>query len=433
MENIRHKAGKYMLLGALVLSVMLFSPCYVFGLGGGGFRNEAALDAEANGKASAFVAQADSPSAVHFNPAGLVQLKGDHVTVGYTYEAPRNSMTDSTGQENEMQKQTFSIPNFYYASDLGRENLRFGFSVTSPYGLGTDWADDSFSRFQATESDLTFYQINPTLACKINDALSIGLGIDHMSSDISKHKRIFDTTGLGDFHLKGKDSAWGYNVGLLFKPSDKQSVGISYRSEIELTYRGTASLTNLDSGIYAAFFPDNYSTDVKSKLTLPRTIAVGYAYRPNEKWTVEIDCEWTGWSSVQEDFVRYPSESNPNRLAVLNDGNPASKDWNDSLAYGVGAEYDANDRLALRCGYLFYQTPIPSATFETALPDSDRHAATLGLGYKINDGLTIDASYFGVLYVDRDVTNDVASAKTNLDGEYEGYMNIVSVGFTYKY
>ena len=423
----------YVLFGSLAASVMLFFSCDVFALGGGGFRNEAALDAEANGKASAFVAQADSPSAVHFNPAGLVQLKGDHVTVGYTLQAPRNSFTDLNGNETQMQRQTFLIPNFYYASDLGRENLRFGFSVTSPYGLGTDWADDSFSRFQATESDLTFYQINPTLACKINDAISIGVGIDHVSSDISKHKRISDTTGLGDFHLKGESSALGYNVGLLFKPSDKQSVGISYRSEIELEYRGTASLTNLDAGDFAALFPDNYSTDIKSKLTLPRTIAVGYAYRPNEKWTVEIDCEWTGWSSVQEDFVRYSSETNALRLAVLNGGNPASKDWNDSLAYGVGTEYQATDKLALRGGYLFVETPIPSANLETALPDTDRHGITLGAGYKIDNGVSVDISYFGVFNVDRDVTNDVRTAAPDTDGKYEAYTNIFSVGFTYKY
>ena len=79
------------------------------------------------------------------------------------------------------------------------------------------------------------------------------------------------------------------------------------------------------------------------------------------------------------------------------------------------------------------ETPVPSATFETALPDSDKHCFTFGLGYEVNDSLTIDTSYFGVLLLDRDVTNDVRTAAPDIDGRYEGYANIISVGFTYKY
>ena len=138
-------------------------------------------------------------------------------------------------------------------------------------------------------------------------------------------------------------------------------------------------------------FPSSkYSTDIESKLKLPQTLALGYAFKPDDKWTFEIDFEWTGWSCIEEDFVKYTTETNPYRLAALNDGNPASKDWNDSYAYGIGAEYQATDKLDLRGGYLFVETPVPSISFETALPDSDRHGVTLGAGYKVKDDFTID-------------------------------------------
>ena len=427
----------------LILGIVFISLCMlcvfsndVFALGGGGFRNEAALDAEANGMADCFVAQADSPSAVHFNPAGLVQLKGDHVKIGYTLQAPRNSYDDLNGNETQMQKQTFLIPNFYYTSDLGREDWAFGMSVTSPYGLGTDWAEDSFAAKQSEESDLEFCQINPSVAYKLNDTTSLGFGVDYVMSHISKHK--IHTLNSGDFQLKGSDDGWGYNLGLLMKPSDTQSIGISYRSKIELIYEGTASLDNIavayqSPNVLYSFPSSKYSTDIESKLKLPQTLALGYAFKPDDKWTFEIDFEWTGWSCIEEDFVKYTTETNPYRLAALNDGNPASKDWNDSYAYGIGAEYQATDKLDLRGGYLFVETPVPSISFETALPDSDRHGVTLGAGYKVKDDFTIDMAYFGVYFVGRDVTNDVASASSDLDGNYDGYVNIVSVGCTYKY
>ncbi|MBU3911089.1 MAG: outer membrane protein transport protein [Candidatus Omnitrophica bacterium] len=428
------KKHLYLLVFAITLSALFCLNSDVLALGGGGFRNEAALDAEALGKGQAFVAQADSPSAVHFNPAGLVQLKDSHVRIGYTLEAPRQSFTNLSGGKSQMQKQSFLIPHLYYATDLGLEKWRFGFGMTSPYGLGTDWANDSFSAYRATESDLEISQANPTVAYKISDTISIGAGVDYVNSHVSKYKRLSALAGDGEFQLKGSDDALGYNIGLLIRPSDRHSLGFSYRSKAELNYKGKASMTNLSAGAYGPpLFPDNYSTDIESKMTIPRSMAAGYAYRPNDRWVFEVDVEWTGWSCIEEDYVEFTTETNQTRLAVLHDGNPAAKDWEDSLGWGFGAEYKASDKLELRGGYLFVESPIPSANFDTALPDSDKHNFTLGMGYDLSDSLTIDAAYEYVKLVKRKVTNDVAIATSDLDGYYNGYINIVAVSLTYKY
>ena len=156
----------------IIVAILFIYIGEVFALGGGGFRNEAALDAEAIGKGQAFVAQADSPSAVHFNPAGLIQLNDNYIRVGYAYEGPRNSHTDTAGNESSMQMHSFLIPYLYYVGDFGLERWRFGLGVNSPYGLGTDWADDSFSRLVSTESNVKMYNINPSIAYKVNDCLS---------------------------------------------------------------------------------------------------------------------------------------------------------------------------------------------------------------------------------------------------------------------
>ena len=400
-----------------------------------GFKNDALLDTEATGMATVFVAQADSPSAVQFNPAGLTQLKGDHARVGYTSAIPRNFRTDTSGNdESKAQVDNFLVPSIYFVNSLKSENWKFGLGVTSPYGLGTDWADDSFSRFQTTESSLQVLQINPTVAYKYNDMISLGFGIDYIMSETSSHKRIADTTGLGDFHAKGNDDGWGYNLGLLVKPSDKHSIGVSYRSKVDLTYKGTISMTNMSSGIYAGVFPDNYVTGMESRLTLPQTISLGYAFRPNQKWTVEADGIWTDWSSVQEDFAKYTDEGDATRLAILNDGNPLAKDWNATMSYGIAAKYQATDKWVLRCGYLYAETPVPAANFEPSMVDMDMHCVSLGAGYALKKDLTVDAAYFGGFYKDRYITNDIAlSSGSDLDGMYESYVNVFSVSFTYKY
>lgn len=423
-----------LVLGCYV-AVLLFFVRDVLAVGSAGYKNEV-VNAEAMGKASSFVAQADNPSAIYYNPAGLTQLKGDNVSLGYTFEGPMAEVESNTADGTvQMQRQVFWIPNFYYVSDANKENLRIGFSVTSPFGLATDWAQDSYVAANATESDLDFIAVNPTIAFKVNDVLSIGAGLNHFGSHLSKHKRVAASISSdGDFQLKGSDTGWGYNTGFLVQPSEQHSIGISYRSEVDMDYKGTVSMTNINQGAYPAVFGGaSYSTDMKVSLTLPQSVVIGYAYKPGNKWTFETDLEWTGWSAAEEEKVEYPSESDANRLAVLNAGNPVPRDWNDVFSFGVGAEYQATDKLALRCGYLYEETPIPSANLDAALPDADRHGVTLGFGYDFKE-VTIDASYLALFMMDRDVTNDVGLvAGTDIDGKYKQFVNVFAVGFTYKF
>ena len=159
--------------GLVLFIFVMMSSELVFALGSGGFRNEV-VDGEAAGKGYCFTAQADNPSAVHYNPAGMTQLEGQSVSLGYTLEAPRNEVDyTATGETVQMQKDLFFIPNFYYVTELPWKDLSFGFAAVSPYGLSTDWADDSFSQRVSTESDVTMYNINHSVAYKVSDFLSL--------------------------------------------------------------------------------------------------------------------------------------------------------------------------------------------------------------------------------------------------------------------
>ena len=431
---------KLVLSVSLVILVTVFS-AKAFGIGSGGYRNEV-VDAEASGKGFCFTAQADGPSAVHYNPAGLTQLKGSYVSAGYAMEAPRFEVaSDATGNTVQMQKQVFWLPHIYFVSDFKSENLRFGFGANAPYGLSTDWADDSFARFLSTESNVSMANFNPAIAYKINDSVSVGVGLDYFTARISKHRRVFTTYSStnGDFQLKGDDEAFGYNLGLLIKPSEKQRIGLSYRSEINLTYKGIVSLNGLDGGMSAVIFGagvSEYSTAMESQSTIPRSIALGYAYELNDKWTVETGIEWTDWSCVEEEFIKYPDETNALRLALLNAGNPASRDWRDGWAYAVGTEYKTTDKLALRGGLLYESSPIPTVNWEPVLPDADKYGITTGFGYALKDNMKIDVSYAFLKYKNRNITNDagaVTSPTINADGTYKAYVNIAAITFTYKY
>ncbi|MFH1478169.1 MAG: OmpP1/FadL family transporter [Candidatus Omnitrophota bacterium] len=430
----------------VALSLISFMATPAFSIGAGGFRNEV-VSAKTMGRGSAGTAQTDDAAAVHYNPAAMTELGGRAVSLGYTYEAPQTKHTATNGTETDMQSQTFLIPNLYLVDNFGMEKFSFGLGVTSDYGLATDWADDSFAKYVSTESDLYFYGINPSVAYKVSDKLSVGFGIDYIMSDMNKKKK-FNTSatnvslggGAGaadsDFQLKANKDAWSYNLGVMYKPWEDHTIGLAYRSEVDFKYKNSPlTITGLSGTCTGAlvFNGTSYGTQVSSELNLPQVISFGYNYKPNDKLNLEFDLEWTGWSCIEQDMVEWETESNAFILGILNATNPDPKDWDDVFSFALGADYQYNEKLNLRCGYLFEQNPIPEMTMDTSLPDADRHGLSFGFGYKFKD-FTLDASYLAVFFNDRKIDNNVGSASgASIDGEYEQFVHIVGIGFTYEY
>ncbi|MFA4908460.1 MAG: outer membrane protein transport protein [Candidatus Omnitrophota bacterium] len=411
-----------------------------FAAGSGSYRLEA-VDAEALGKGLAFAAQADNPSAVYFNPAGLTQLKGKtYVSLGAGAIQPFCSYKDdTTGERTNRRRQTFIIPNFFVVSDFGLEKFSFGAGESSYWGLGTYWAEDSFSKYVATKTDYRTDDIMLTGAYEINDNLSIGLAADYTNSYVNKKRMLSQQTwggADGDLQLKGSDkNAWGYRLSTLYKANKQHSFGFMYRSPVDVKYKGKIYLNGLN-GAYASpayFGGSSYETEITCKTTLPQSVVFGYCYKPNDKLKLEFDTEWMDWSSIEEEKIEYPSESNAGRLSVLNAGNPAPRDWKPSFAYAVGAEYKVNEILKLRAGYIFHETPIPQVNFETSVPDAKSNIVTLGAGIKLKKNVGIDIAYAAMFYAARNVKNDVGSLSgADINGKYETFINICVVTLTFK-
>lgn len=428
----------------IILSFVLASALPLrnaYSVGSGSYRLEVP-DAEALGKGSAFVAQADNPSAVYFNPAGTTQLKGKtYLSIGAAVLQPFCTYKDNSGNETDRRRQIFTIPNAFVVSDFGLEKFSFGLGGTSYWGLGTYWAEDCFSKYVATKTDYSTQDIMLTGAYKINENLSVGAGADYIRSLVNKKKKLLQG-GIGDdgdFQLKGKDnSSWGYRLSALYKLNQRHSFGLMYRSSVQVKYKGKIYLNDLNNNSLmrpynAIFGGTSYQTVATSKQALPQSIVLGYCFKPADKWRLEFDTEWMDWSSVGQEKVDYPAESNPLRLNVLNSGNPVPKDWHAAFAYAVGAEYKITDSLKLRGGYFFHQTPIPEANFETALPDSNSNSMTLGFGIDLNKATTFDFAYAGVFYNERKISNAIGSSSgANINGNYNSFINVYLLTLTFK-
>ena len=400
--------------------------------------------AKAMGMGFAFTAQADDPSAIYFNPAGLTQLKGQNVMLGGTYVRENGGeftgTTPLTGgaSASETQKTlNFFIPNAYYTKTTDDGYFAYGVGIFSPFGLGQEYnnKDTSIFRNQITKIDLQTIVVNPTIAFKINEVLSVGVGIDYMWG-----KAILEKTpvapGVGNLYNSKLESdwgsdgdAWGYNFGVLLKPTENLRIGANYRSQFNLEIKNGDVTISKTSPAYGSGLlgPTPTNTQGSATIAMPATFALGVAYTMG-RLTVEADADWTFWSS----FRSLPITIQDPVPTLFSTDTP--KQWEDVCAVRFGAEYRVIDPLALRAGVAYDPSPVPSSTMGPELPDSDRMQYMVGAGYKVGRW-TIDVAGMYIDKKDRTVNNQAITAAggTGFNGTWTGDAWLAGLDVAYNF
>lgn len=417
---------------AIVLSILVLSH-QVFA---GGFLT-GTQNAKAMGMGHAFVGQANDASAIYFNAAGLSNLKGINVLAGATFIMPKVDFTGPTPLTitSSTVAKTFTPINFYAAYQM--DELSFGLGVYNPYGLGSEWPSNWIGKSLAVETELRTFYINPTVAYKVMDNLSVGAGFSYIISNIL-FKQVVDFPAIpiapGVFlpaapnvgiNLEGTGKpAYTFNFGLLFKPMDDLSLGLAYRHSAEIEFDGDLTFSNLPAK--PAGYPVGHSDLFPagkgvSKITMPYDLRVGVSYNAMENLTINADFQYVGWESY--DTLAADFEKN---TAVWKDLATA-KNWENSMTFRFGGEYRM-DAFAFRAGYVFDGSPIPTTTMDPSLPGADRHEFTLGVGYKITPNIRVDAAY---QYISFD--KEVKDSKIPFNGKYVNKTNLLglNVGFCF--
>ena len=400
--------------------------------------------AKAMGMGFAFTAQADDPSAIYFNPAGLTQLKGNNVMLGGTYVRENGGeftgTTPLTGgaSTTETQKDlNFYIPNAYYTRTTNSGYVAYGVGVFAPFGLGQEYNDRNTSIFrnQITKIELQTLVVNPTIAFKINEALSVGAGIDYMWGKAKLEKtpvhpaagNLYNSELESDWGTDG--DAWGYNFGVLLKPTENFRIGANYRSPFNLKIKDADVTISNTSPAYGSGLlgPTPTNTQGGATIAMPATFALGTAYTMG-RLTVEADADWTFWSS----FKSLPITIQHPVPTLFSTDNP--KRWKDVVALRFGAEYRVTDPLALRAGFVYDPTPVPADTMGPELPDADKLHYTIGVGYKIG-AWTIDVAGMYIDKKDRTVNNQAITAAggTGFNGTWTGDAWLAGLDVGYKF
>lgn len=389
-------------------------------------------DAFAAARGEAFVATADNPAAIHYNPAGLTQLDGQQVRLGAyalhfdpTFTPPGDAT--NAGTTYHIENKDAVAPQLYYAYAFPDSPIHMGLGIYAPFGASVTWPQDTGFRAVALMGDLAYLRINPVIACEILPGLSLAAGVMIDYADITLEQGLSRRENSGDFfRFEGDDLGAGYNLGLLWKINNKFTFGATFRSALTLGFEGQTNIEGRNINV----------TDMpaSAEYEFPYTTVFGLSYRPTEKWNIEVNADFSNWSSIDKVTIRQKDKP---PFPVQQDI-PVTLDFKDSWILKLGATRYFDDGWYASAGYLFNQNSVPDDYYSPVAADLDRHVLTLGLGRKWSK-YSVDLAYQFCYGPDRTVSGSQPSSTAanftgqTADGTY-GFIShglLVSVGMRF--
>ena len=390
------------------------------------------------GFAGAFTAQVD-PSSIFHNAAGIAFLKGNQLSLGGTLIAPSTDFTGAdpypgSGQLETMNVGATPIPAIYFTHQF-TPRLVAGVGFNTPFGLKSSWdSPNTFTgRFISQSAELKGFSINPTVAYKLADRLSVGFGVDMRLSSVSLSKNISGVnpftqipTDIASVTLhSGTATDFGWNLGVLGKPTENLSFGASYRQKVTQTYSGTATFTPIGTGndqfdaLVALRLPSG-AMPATTEIAFPSILSLGVAYTWGP-WVAEGDVVFYEWST----FATLPItiEGQPKLSSVI------TEDYSNTRQYRIGIERQIDDMWAVRGGYYYDESPAPAESVTPLLPDASRQGFCLG-GSWSQGHLRLDAAAWYVKFKDRS-TEGVE--RDDYNGTYTGKAITFGLSFGYSF
>ncbi len=425
----------------------------------GFFIREQSSTAQGNAFAGA-TAGADDISYMFFNPAGLTYHDESQAMAVASYIMPSSRAKGSEASTvigNQIQGNSNSkdiaedalVPALYAMWDADQtltEGLRFGLGVNLPFGLVTDNNDDFVGRYHGTRSELETVNINPVVAFRPLEPLSVAAGLQIGYTETQLKNAIdFGTISTllaaggapivpgtpgsfaddGASNLRGDDVAFGWNAGLMLDMWEGARVGLSYRSKINYDIEGNVDFDLSAVGQTVSTLTGQFvSTDANADFNSPAIASMGFHQDIDQEWAVMAEFAWTDWSEFNELRIEFDNDQ-PDSVTV--------EDWNDAVFVALGTTYrpEAVEGLSLRFGLAYDETPIPTSTRTPRVPGNDRYWISVGAGYQPNDWMELTLSYTHIFMKDGDVnlrTDDDPNnvVRGNLDASYDQHIDIVT-------
>jgi long-chain fatty acid transport protein len=396
-----------------LLGTALTGPPTLWGLG---FRipNQ---DAEATGRGNAFAATADNPSAIYYNPAGIIQTEGSIAQLGAHLISVNSEYRSPAGLRAETEFEVLPVPQFYYAHRPKGSRFAYGVGMYAPFGMGLEWPSDNPFRTLAIEGRLTYVTLSPVVAWQALRHFTIAAG-PTVNYSKTKLRQGLGFTPNDELIFKGDDYAFGATAGVLWQPHPQWSLGASYFTPTAMEYEGTTRTHTIPALTGSA--------RTSGTIDFPQFAKGGISFRPTKKWNLEADIDWTDWDAL-------------NSVTFNGTRNLFGQDlvlpffWESSFLYELGVTRSFANGMFVSGGYFFSQNSTSERYFNPAVPDTDLHVGSLGFGYK---GKHWRWALSGQIITGpaREIDSSLPSAAgQSANGKYQWFNQAVNISVAYNF
>lgn len=392
----------------------------------------------------------DDLSAVHYNPAGMTLLEGTRFQAGGVWIGINADYDGNTSENGRLKGQM--IPAGYVTHQVN-DKVWLGFAMTVPYGMGTEYDRNWEGNQRGTSAKIYTFDMNPNIAYKVSDFISIGGGI---SVQYAKAKlgmgmgEIPNMGGIGHAKLEADSWDWGYNLGIMISPTDKLRFGLAYRSAIKHDADGHTDLSNSQL-LNSLVGLDSVTVGSEASLKTPDTIMLTGTWEATEKLRLSGLIRWANWSNF--DKLKINNGVSNGMLSLINNAASSAiqemlinkqidlsqamalqgylagaqgqlkqtvieNDWQDTWLFSIGADYKINSDFTVRGGIAYETSPIDDQSTRMAvIPDTDRVWLSLGASWYATKDLQFDVGATYLMGIgDKDLYDRVGGKKI---GEYD--------------
>lgn len=351
-------------------------------------------------------AVADNAASLFFNPAGMTRLDGVQFSAGITGVRPQvefdngGSAGAALGAGNGGDAgRWLAVPNASVSWRLNPD-LAIGLGLTSPFALDLEYENRNWlGRVHAQQGEIRTRNVNPALAYRVSERVSLGLGVNYQSLDV-------DLANAAS-RLKGDDGSWGWNAGALFTLSPAMRVGISYRSAIKHELEGTAN-----------------GQAARADIKLPDTAILSVWQQVSDRWEAMGDLSYTRWDTLKRlSFVNRSSGA-----LIANEPFTYGNSWR----FAWGAAYRLRDAFKLKFGLAYERSPVGNRGRTAYVPDSDSLRLSVGGQWQAGRYGRVDVGYAYLLMKDAKIAQNrvVGGLANTLRGEYEAGTHTVGVQYS---
>lgn len=392
----------------------------------------------ASGAGTAYAGRASSAldaSTIYGNPAGLSKLKRTEVSGGLAIVKAKDdiSQAHSTAQgSNKGDSVPLAAVPFGYFSTPINEDFTFGLGIYVPYGIINDYENGFMGSSHGSYSKVQVITVQPTIAWKINDKVSVGFGptfnrIDGQLKNTLATNGLLGSNGDTKINIKGDDTAIGYNVGVMVDLTDDTTWGLTYHSKVKYHLGGNTEVKNAPGALGL-----NGKYDAKLDITLPESVDTSITHKFDDKWTGYLGAVWTRWSRLEKIEVR---NSGVPALGQALGFNTIGEDlnWRDTWSFSVGTSYQATPEWVLRTGFAYEPSPTSNEDRNVRIPVGDRKVFTVGAGWSPNQDLTVDVAYAYLWETTAGVNQEGSALQPAYSAKYDNSAHGLTAQVTYRF